>query len=86
MTVYRAWYGWFDEHDHIGTYDTEVGAWIACYNYYKKNITYRVCWKHWDTPHFGYGCECHKHRLRGSRYKRLHITEEEVFGSPKEMS
>lgn len=76
MYVYRAYYGWYDEYTHIGLFSTSEKAWVACYKYYKKNLSYHICWKHFNKPHFGYGCECPKHRLRSSRYKRLHIKKE----------
>lgn len=74
MKVYRAYKAWFDEHTHIGLFEYQEDAWIACYRYYQENLYYELCFcKGLDY------CLCKTHRLSSTRYTRLYIKEEEII-------
>ncbi len=75
MHVYRAYYHCHDAYIHIGLFYTMEGAWIGCYDYYKKHMYYKVCFKEGHT----FDCGCKVHRLRSSRFTRYEIVREEVI-------
>ena len=76
MIVYRVYKGWYDWYEHIGIFHNKEDAWVACGMHHDNNVTVM------DFDFSGLRITqkfCRPFWMRGDRWTRYSIIEEEVL-------